>query len=117
MSAIVVLFLLFDTAIHVAKPVPVVEAFARLGYPISAAVGIGIAELICVVLYVIPRTAALGAVLLTGLLGGAIATHVRAGSTAFETYIFPMLMGLLIWGGLWLRDERLRELLPLRSRG
>src|SRR5215470_17167381 len=93
LSALVVLFLLFDTVIHLAKPAPVVEAFTRLGYPLSAAVGIGIAELVCLVLYVIPRTALLGAVLLTGFYGGAVATHVRAGSPPFEAYIFPLLVG------------------------
>ena len=81
----------------------------------GASVGIGVVELLCLAAYAIPRTAALGAVLLTGLLGGAIATHVRAGSPAFEAYIFPILFGLLLWGGIWLRDDRLRTLLPLRS--
>ena len=114
-SALVVLFLVFDTTIHLTKPTPVVDAFAKLGFPLDASVGIGIVELLCLAAYVIPRTAALGAVLLTGLLGGAIATHVRAGSPAFEAYIFPILFGLLLWAGIWLRDARLRTLLPLRS--
>jgi hypothetical protein len=117
MSALVVVFLLFDTIIHLTKPAPVVDAFARLGYPLSASVGIGIVEFLCLVVYAIPRTAALGAILLMGLLGGAIATHVRAGSPAFEAYVFPILLGLLIWGGVWLRDERLRALVPLRLPG
>jgi hypothetical protein len=116
MSALVVLFLLFDTTLHLTKPTPVVEAFTRLGYPLSASVGIGIVEFLCLVAYVIPRTEALGAILLTGLVGGAIATHVRSGSPAFEAYVFPILVGLLIWGGIWLRDERLRGLVPLRCR-
>jgi hypothetical protein len=115
MSALVVLFLIFDTTIHLTKPTPVVDAFAKLGFPLDASVGIGVVELLCLAAYVIPRTAALGAVLLTGLLGGAIATHVRAGSPAFEAYIFPILFGLLLWGGIWLRDARLRTQLPLRS--
>jgi len=115
MSAVVVLFLVFDSTIHLTKPTPVVDAFAKLGFPLDASVGIGVVELLCLAAYVIPRTAALGAVLLTGLLGGAIATHVRAGSPAFEAYIFPILFGLLLWGGIWLRDARLRTLLPLRS--
>jgi hypothetical protein len=67
------------------------------------------------VVYVMPRTAVLGAVLLTGLIGGAIATHVRAGSPTFEAYIFPVLLGALIWGAIWLRDDRLRALIPLRG--
>jgi hypothetical protein len=115
LSALVALFMVFDTVIHITKPTPVVEAFARLEYPLSASVSVGIIELVCVVLYVIPRTAVLGAILLTGVLGGAIATQLRIGSPAFETYIFPMLMGFLLWGGLWLRDDRLRALVPLRT--
>jgi len=115
MSALVVLFLVFDATIHLTKPTPVVDAFAKLGFPLGASVGIGVVELLCLAAYAIPRTAALGAVLLTGLLGGAIATHVRAGSPAFEAYIFPILFGLLLWAGIWLRDARLRTLLPLRS--
>ena len=116
MSALVVLFLLFDSALHLAKPPPVAEAFAKLGYPLSASVGIGLAELLCLAAYVIPQTAVLGGVLLTGLLGGAIATQVRAGNPAFEAYVFPTLLGVLLWGGVWLRDRRLRALFPVRSR-
>lgn len=111
MSGLVALFLLFDGGIHLAKPAPVVAAFARLGYPISASVGIGILELIFLVLYVVPRTAVLGAILLTGVLGGAVATQVRAGGPLFDTYIFPAIVGLLLWGGLWLRDSRVRALI------
>jgi hypothetical protein len=114
LSALVTLFLLFDAVAHMAKPAPVADAFARLGYPLSASLGIGILELFCVVVYVIPRTEILGAVLLTGVLGGAIATHLRAGSPPFEAYIFPFIVGLFVWGGIWLRDVRLRALYPLR---
>ena len=115
LSTLVALFLLFDATIHLTKPAPVVDAFTRLGYPLSASVGIGMVELACLVAYVIPRTALLGSVLLTGILGGAIATHVRAGSPAFETYIFPAMVGFMIWGGIWLRDARLRAMFPVRS--
>lgn len=115
MSTLAVLFLLFDATIHLVKPAPVVDAFARLGYPLSASLGIGIVEFLCLLAYVIPRTTALGAVLLTGLLGGAISTHVRAGSPPFEAYIFPAILALLIWGGVWLRDARLRAMFPVRS--
>ena len=114
MSALVALFLLFDAVGHMVKPAPVVDAFARLGYPLSASLGIGIVEFLCLVVYVIPRTEVLGAVLLTGVLGGAIATHLRVGSPLFEAYIFPCLVGLCVWGGIWLRDVRLRGLFPLR---
>jgi len=116
MCSLVVLFLLFDSTLHLIKPPPVVEAFAKLGYPLSASVGIGLAELLCLAAYVIPQTAVLGGVLLTGLLGGAIATQVRAGNPAFEAYVFPTLLGVLLWGGVWLRDRRLRALFPVRSR-
>jgi DoxX-like family len=115
LSALVALFMLLDTVIHLATPAPVVEAFARLGYPLGTSVVIGIIELVCVVLYVVPRTAVLGAVLQTGVFGGAIAAQMRIGSPAFETYIFPLLMGSLLWAGLWLRDERLRALVPIRT--
>ena len=115
LSTLVVLFLLFDATLHLTKPAPVVEAFTRLGYPLSASIGIGILELLCLIAYIVPRTALLGAVLLTGLLGGAIATHVRAGSPAFEAYIFPAILALLVWGALWLRDARLRALFPVRG--
>ena len=117
LTILVALFLLFDAVGHIAKPAPVVDAFARLGYPLSASLGIGIVELLCLVVYVIPRTEVLGAVLLTGVLGGAIASHVRVGSPLFEAYIFPILVGLFVWGGIWLRDVRLRALYPLRLTG
>lgn len=109
LSTVVVLFMAFDGVIHVLKPAPVAEAFARLGYPIGTSVALGILELAITALYAIPRTAALGAVLLTGYLGGAVATQVRAGSTAFEI-IFPVIIGALAWGGLALRDSRIRAL-------
>ena len=115
LSTLVILFMLFDATIHIMKPAPVADAFARLGYPLSASVGIGIFELLCLLAYAIPRTALLGAVLLTGVLGGAVSTHVRAGSPAFEAYIFPAILGAMIWGGIWLRDSRLRAIFPLRT--
>lgn len=111
---LVVLFLLFDSVGHLIKPAPVVEAFARLGYPISLALGIGIIELVCIVVYVIPRASILGAILLTGYLGGAVAANLRVGDPLFET-LFPVIFGVLVWAGLCLRDDRLRALIPLRS--
>ena len=113
-TAVVVVFLLFDGIIHLTKPQPVVDAFAQLGYPLAASRGIGIVELLCLGVYLVPRTALLGAVLLTALLGGAMSAHVRAGSPFFETYVFPVLVAALIWGGLLVRDERLRGLFPVR---
>jgi hypothetical protein len=114
-SALAVLFLLFDSVIKLMKIGPVVESFAQLGYPVSIVRGIGILALVCIVVYVIPRTSILGAILLTGYLGGAIATHVRIGSPLFTHTFFPIYVGLLIWLGLYLRDNRLRALVPVRS--
>jgi len=113
-SALPVLFLLMDGAMKLAKPAFVVEATVRLGYPESVIIGLGIVLLSCTLLYVIPRTSVLGAILLTGYLGGAVATHVRVSDGLFPIS-FPIILGVLIWGGLYLRDERLRTLLPLRS--
>ena len=114
-SAIPVLFLLFDTVIKLLVLDPVVESFSQLGYPASIAVGIGVLELACLVLYLTPRTSILGAILLTGYLGGAVATHVRVGSPLFTHVLFPIYVGALLWGGLWLREARLRALVPLRG--
>ena len=110
-----VLFLLVDGVMKLFKPAPVLEATVRLGYPESTIVGIGIVLLTCTLLYVIPRTSIFGAILLTGYLGGAVATQVRVGSGWFET-LFPVLLGSLIWGGLWLRDVRLQNLLTPAGR-
>lgn len=107
-----VLFMLMDGIMKLFKPAFVVEATVKLGYPESTIVGIGIALTISTLIYVIPRTSVLGAILLTGYLGGAVASNVRAGTGAFNV-IFPVVFAVLIWGGLWLRDRRLRNLLPL----
>jgi len=113
LSWLMALFFVLDGVGHLMKPAPVVEAFARLGYPLSASVGIGLLALICTAIYVTPRTSVLGAVLLTGYMGGAVSTHVRAGSSLFET-IFPVILGVLIWMGIFMRDAQLRQLIPLR---
>jgi hypothetical protein len=114
LSGLAALFLLVDGGMKLFKPPVVVEATLKLGYPESAIVGIGIALLAGTLLYLIPRTAILGAVLLTGYLGGAAATNVRVGAPVFNM-VFPMIFSALLWGGLWLRDLRVRELLPLRQ--
>ena len=111
MSALPVLMLLLSGVMKLMKPVSVLEGFVGLGYPESLTVGVGIVEIACAVLYVIPRTSVLGAILLTGYLGGATATHLRIG----EPFFIPIVLGVLVWGGLYLRDERLRALLPLRQ--
>lgn len=113
-SAIPILFLLVDGVMKLIKPAPVVEATVRLGYPESVITGLGIVLLVSTILYAVPRTSVLGAILLTGYLGGAIATHVRVGEPLFPV-LFPAIVGVLIWGGLFLRDERLRSLLPFRK--
>jgi hypothetical protein len=113
-SGLVILFLLFDGAIKLVPLTPVQESLAQLGYPVSLARGLGILTLACTILYAVPRTAVLGAILLTGLLGGAIATHLRVGSPVFSHLLFGAYLGLMVWGGLFLRDERVRALLPLR---
>jgi hypothetical protein len=115
LSGLAVFFLLFDGIIHVMKIAPVAEAFGQLGYPVSLAVGLGILELICVAAYVTPQSSVLGAILLTGYLGGAVATHLRIGSPLFSDVLFPVYIGVLLWGGLYLREDRLRALVPLRS--
>ncbi|HEU5092479.1 MAG TPA: DoxX family protein [Nitrospira sp.] len=114
MSAMPALFLLVDGAMKLVKPEVVIKATVELGYAESVIVPLGIVLLTCTILYLVPRTAVLGAILLTGYLGGAVATHVRAGQGLFEI-LFPVVFGALLWGGLMLRDERLRELLPLRD--
>ncbi len=114
LSALPVAFLLLDGVMKVAKPAFVVEATVQLGYPESVVIGLGIVLLACTALYVMPRTAVLGAILLTGYLGGAVATHVRVGNPFFTHAFFPVYLALLIWGGLFLRDARLRALVPLR---
>jgi hypothetical protein len=113
-SAVPVMFLILDAVIKLMKVPAVVEAFGRLGVPLSLAPGIGILALICTAVYVVPRTTVLGAVLLTGYLGGAVATQVRAQSGVFEV-ILPIIIAALVWGGLFLRDDRLRAFLPLRG--
>ncbi len=111
LSALSILFLLFDAVGHLVVPSQVVEAFNRLGYPIGLSRALGIIELICMAVYVIPRTAIFGAILLTGYLGGAVATHLRVRDPLFDT-IFPIIFGVLVWAGLYLRDPRLRALIP-----
>ena len=114
MTALPILFLLFDSVIKLMQIPPVVESFNQLGYPVNLAPAIGILQLVCIALYLIPRTSMLGAILLTGYLGGAVATHVRVGSPLFSHVLFPIYVAVLIWGGLWLREDRLRGLIPLR---
>jgi len=108
------LFLLVDAVGKFVRPAPVVETTVKLGYPESVILGLGVVLLISTILYLIPKTSVLGAILLTGYLGGAVATHVRVGEGWFSI-LFPVIFGVLLWGGLWLRDERLQKLIPLSN--
>ena len=114
LSVVPALFLLLDAVMKLFKPSFVVEGTARVGYPEEVIIPLGIVLLACTVIYLIPRVAILGAILLTGYLGGAVATHVRMGEGLFPI-LFPVFFGALLWGGLVLRDPQLRALLPLRS--
>lgn len=110
MSALASLFLIVDGIMKLLKPPVVVKATLQLGYKESAILGIGVTLLFCTLLYILPRTSTIGAVLLTAYLGGAVASNVRAGMPPFNI-VFPMIIAALLWGGLWFRDIRVRNLL------
>lgn len=110
-SAIPVLMLVFSAVMKLAKPPGLAEGLAHLGLPMGLTLGLGLTELACTALYLIPRTSVLGAILLTGYLGGATATHVRVGDPFFA----PVLLGVMVWGGLFFREARIRELIPLKK--
>ena len=112
LTGLVSAFLTFDVVMKVLRLAPAVQGTTELGYPAGTVVWIGLIELICLALYLVPRTSVLGAVLLTGYLGGAIATHVRVGSPLIGYTLFPIYVALMVWGGLYLREPRLRELMP-----
>jgi len=111
-SAIPVLLMIFSAVMKLIKAAPVVQGMPRYGYPESQIVTIGVLELLSCIVYVIPDTAVLGAILMTGYLGGATATNVRIGD---PSYVMTVLLGVFVWGGLFFRDARVRALLPLRS--
>ena len=115
LTVVQVLFLVFDSVIKFSGLPIVSQSMTELGYPVEAAIGIGVLELVCLAVYLIPRTSVLGAVLLTGYLGGAIATHVRVGNPLFSHVLFPTYVAAFLWAGLFLREQRLRVLLPLRA--
>jgi len=112
MSALPVLLVLFGSVVKLMKTASVIEGFVRAGVPERLIIPVGVIELVCVIVYVIPQTAVLGAILMTGLLGGATITNLRIGD---PTYPMPVVLGMLAWGGLFLRDTRLRELIPIRK--
>src|SRR3981081_1106580 len=107
MSTLPVLMLLLSAVMKFVKPAPVIEGFVHLGYADNLALGLGILEIVCTAIYLIPSTSVLGAILLTGYLGGATATEVRVG----DSFIAPVILGLMVWGGLFLREPRLRDLI------
>ena len=117
LSGLAIAFFVMDGAMKLANLPIVAETSARLGWPADAGTITLLAALLLgsTLLYAIPRTAMLGAILLTGYLGGAVATHVRVGSPLFSHVLFGVYLGILVWGGLWLRDPRLRALIPLRG--
>ena len=110
LSALPIPLLVFSATMKFLQPASVLEGFAHLGLPESLAIPLGIIELACTVLYLIPQTSVLGAILLTGYLGGATVTHLRVG----DAFFMPVVVGIVLWGGLFLRDPRLRALIPLR---
>ena len=114
-SALVTLFLIFDGVLKVMEVDIALKTTVQLGYPEHVVFGLGVLTLVIAALYAAPRTALLGAILLTGLLGGAMATHLRVGSPVFSHLLFGLYLGLIAWGGLYLRDARLRALIPLRQ--
>lgn len=112
LTGLVAAFLLFDVAMKFAPPAAVREQSTHLGFPPAKLTGVGLALLVSLVLYLAPRTSVLGAILLTGYLGGAVAVNVQSGA---GLVLFPAVFGVMAWGGLWLRDRRLQALLPLRA--
>ncbi len=116
LSGLVILFLLFDGTIKLVPWPVVTETMDRIGYGSSETLArsLGLITVVCTILYATPPTSILGAILLTGYLGGAMASHVRIGSPLFSHILFGFYLGLMVWGGLWLRDGRLRSLMPFR---
>lgn len=112
LSGLVTAFLIFDAVIHLMRPPAVVQAFSQLHLPLSLAVDLGVIELVCIALYAIPRTAVVGAVFLTGYLGGAVAIQLTTSNSLFGEILFPVYTAVVLWGGLYLRDERVRALVP-----
>ena len=112
-SAMVVLFLLFDSITKIMEVSAVMKASTRIGYSAGTIPVIGIILLVSVVVYVIPRTSILGAILLTGYLGGAVATNIRIGAPLFSNVLFPVYFGILVWAGLYLRNQNLRRFIPI----
>jgi len=114
-TVLIAVFMLFDAAMKFARPQPVIAAFVRTGWPMELSVPLGVILLSSLVLYLIPKTDVLGAILLTGYLGGAVATNLRLENPLFSNTLFPVYFGVLVWGALWLRDRKIEGLIPLRK--
>ena len=114
-TILVAVFLTFDAILKIFRLGPAVDGTTALGYPTETVLWIGLIEFVCLLLYLVPRTSVLGALLLTGYLGGAVATHVRIGSPLFTHTLFPIYVALLLWAGLYLREKRLQALVPIRT--
>ena len=115
LSGLAVLFLLFDATLKFIKPQAVIQGTVDLGYPVTVITPLAITLLTCTILYIVPMTQVLGAILLTGYLGGAVATHVRHGDPLFSHILFPIYLGAFLWLGLYLRDPALRDFVPFRK--
>ena len=115
-TGLITALMLMDAAMKFSLPAGAAAAIARSGWPIQLASTLGVIVLVCTVLYVVPRTAVLGAILMTGYLGGAVATNLRLGNPLFSETLFPVYFGVLVWGALWLRDPRVAALIPLRKK-
>ena len=117
MSGIAIVFMLFDSITKILRVDEVVKASAQFGYPVNLLSAIGVILLVCLIAYVIPRTSILGALLITGYLGGAVEANLRIGAPLFSNALFPVYFAILVWGGLFLREERVRSLFSLRRAG
>jgi hypothetical protein len=115
-SGLMILFMLFDSIAKLAQERHVIAATTQIGYPLHAIRTLGAIGLVCTVFYAIPRTSVLGAILLTGYLGGAVASKVRIDDPLFSSVLFGVYFGVLVWGGLYLRDEQLRTMIPIRRK-
>jgi hypothetical protein len=115
LSGLVIVLLLFDSGMKLVRAAPVLEAMPQLGWPVSLTVPLGVILLLCVIVYAIPQTSVLGAILLSGYLGGAVATHTRIADPLFSHILAPVYLGIVLWLGLYLREPRLRALVPIRG--
>jgi hypothetical protein len=114
LSGLMILFMLFDSIAKLALESHVIQATTQIGFPLRAIRPIGAVALVCTLFYAVPRTSILGAILLTAYLGGAVASKVRVEDPLFSSVLFGVYFGILVWGGVWLRDERLRAIMPIR---